>query len=77
MVSDVFFPVVHPSATGVGFLFEQDRPAAEAMRARFSPRAAEDKALIAAAHMPFPGLGRIMSDHGQMRWLPAGWAHQG
>jgi hypothetical protein len=76
MVSDMLFPVVHPAATNVGFLFEQDRPAAEAMRARFFPRAAEEMALIAATHMPFPGLGRIVSDGGQMRWLAAEWAHQ-
>ena len=77
MVSDMLFPVIHPSAADVGFLFEQDRPAAQAMRARFFPRAAEEKALIAATHMPFPGLGRIVSDGGRLRWLPAEWAHQG
>jgi glyoxylase-like metal-dependent hydrolase (beta-lactamase superfamily II) len=76
MVSDMLFPVVHPAATDVGFLFEQDPAAAQAMRARFFPRAAEEKALIAATHMPFPGLGRIVSDGGQMRWLPAEWAYQ-
>jgi glyoxylase-like metal-dependent hydrolase (beta-lactamase superfamily II) len=36
MVSDMLFPVIHPEATEVGFLFEQDRPAAQAMRARSS-----------------------------------------
>ncbi len=70
MVSDMLFPVVHPLSPEIGFLFEQDRPAAEAMRKRFFPRAAEEKALVAATHMPFPGLGRIVSDGGQMRWLP-------
>jgi glyoxylase-like metal-dependent hydrolase (beta-lactamase superfamily II) len=77
MVSDMLFPVIHPAAADVGFLFEQDRPAAQAMRARFFPRAAEEKALIAATHMPFPGLGRVVSDGGRLRWLPAEWAHQG
>ena len=77
MVSDMLFPVVHPAATDINFLFEQDRPAAQAMRARFFPRAAEEGALIAATHMPFPGLGRIVSDRGQVRWLAADWAHQG
>lgn len=40
MVSDMLFPVVHPIATDVNFLFEQDRAAAKAMRDRFflSPR---------------------------------------
>lgn len=77
MVSDMLFPVVHPGATDIAFLFEQDRPAAQAMRARFFPRAVEEKTLIAATHMPFPGFGRIVSDGGQLGWLPAEWAHQG
>ena len=76
MVSDMLFPVVHPHATDVGFVFEQDRAAAQAMRDRFFPRAAADGALIAATHMPFPGLGRIVSDRGQLRWQVADWALQ-
>lgn len=35
MVSDMIFPVVHPGATDVFFLFEQDPAAAKAMRDRF------------------------------------------
>ena len=77
MVSDMLFPVVHPAAADTGFLFEQDPAAARAMRERFFPRAAEEKALLAATHMPFPGLGRIVSDGGRLRWLAAEWAHQG
>lgn len=76
MVSDMIFPVVHPGATDVFFLFEQDRAAAKAMRDRFLPRAASEGALIAATHMPFPGLGRVVNDRGQMRWQVADWALQ-
>jgi glyoxylase-like metal-dependent hydrolase (beta-lactamase superfamily II) len=76
MASDMLFPVVHPTATDVFFLFEQDRAAAKAMRDKFYPRAAEEKALIAATHMPFPGLGRIVSDGGKLRWQTADWANQ-
>lgn len=76
MVSDMIFPVVHPEATDVFFLFEQDRAAAKAMRDRFFPRAAAEGALIAATHMPFPGLGRVVADRGQMRWQVADWALQ-
>ncbi|TMV19863.1 MBL fold metallo-hydrolase, partial [Rhizobium sp. Td3] len=64
------------AATDVFFLFEQDRDAARAMRDRFFPRAAAEGALIAATHMPFPGLGRIVSDRGQTRWEVADWALQ-
>jgi glyoxylase-like metal-dependent hydrolase (beta-lactamase superfamily II) len=76
MVSDMLFPVVHPATTDINFLFEQDRAAAQTMRARFFPRAAEEGALMAATHMPFPGLGRIVSDHGRLRWDAAAWAYQ-
>lgn len=76
MVSDMLFPVVHPAATDVAFVFEQDLPAAKAMRDRFFPLAASEGALIAATHMPFPGLGRIVSDRGQLRWQVADWALQ-
>jgi glyoxylase-like metal-dependent hydrolase (beta-lactamase superfamily II) len=77
MVSDMLFPVIHPGmGTDVTFLFEQDRQAARAMRDRFFPRAAEEGALIAATHMPFPGLGRIVSDQGRLGWSVADWAYQ-
>lgn len=76
MVSDMLFPVVHPGATDVAFVFEQDLPAAKAMRDRFFPLAASEGALIAATHMPFPGLGRVVSDRGQLRWQVADWALQ-
>ncbi|KQQ35463.1 MBL fold metallo-hydrolase [Rhizobium sp. Leaf306] len=76
MVSDMVFPVVHPVATDVFFLFEQDQAAAKAMRDRFFPRAASEGALIAATHMPFPGLGRIVADNGALRWQVADWAFQ-
>ena len=68
MASDMLFPVVHPAHPEAGFLFEQDRPAARAMRERFFPRAAEEKTLVAATHTPFPGLGRIVSDRGEYHW---------
>jgi glyoxylase-like metal-dependent hydrolase (beta-lactamase superfamily II) len=76
MVSDMIFPVVHPGTTDVNFLFEQDRAAAKAMRDRFFPLAAAEGALIAATHMPFPGLGRVVTDQGKTRWEVADWALQ-
>ena len=76
MVSDMLFPVIHPAATNVRFLFEQDPAAAKAMRDRFFPLAASEGALVAATHMPFPGLGRFVSDRGEMRWQAADWALQ-
>ncbi|MDX2289122.1 MAG: MBL fold metallo-hydrolase [Hyphomicrobiaceae bacterium] len=76
MVSDMLFhPAIHPAGADIGFVFEQDAAAARQMRERFFPRAAEEKALIASTHMPFPGLGRIAKDRGELRWLSADWAH--
>ena len=76
MVSDMIFPVVHPMATDVFFLFEQDRAAAKAMRDRFFPQAAAEGALVAATHMPFPGLGHLVQEGGTLRWQVADWALQ-
>jgi glyoxylase-like metal-dependent hydrolase (beta-lactamase superfamily II) len=77
MVSDMLFhPAIHPAAADIGFVFEQDPAAAREMRERFFPRAADEGSLIAATHMPFPGLGRIVADNGQMHWLTAEWAQQ-
>lgn len=76
IVSDMLFhPLVHPARSDVGFIFEQDPAAAEAMRARFFPMAADDGSLIAATHMPFPGLGRIGRDSGRLVWVPENWAY--
>lgn len=78
MVSDMMFhPAVHPGSADIGFVFEQDPAAARQMRERFFPRAAEEKSLIAATHMPFPGLGRIARDEGKLRWITADWANGG
>ena len=77
MAADMLFhPALHPATTDIGFLFEHDPTAARTMWTRFFPRAVEEKALIAATHMPFPGLGRIVSDGGKLRWVTAEWARQ-
>ncbi|MEL6198533.1 MAG: MBL fold metallo-hydrolase [Pseudomonadota bacterium] len=76
IVSDMLFhPVLHPQSTALGVAFEADPAAAQAMRERFFPVATEEGALIAATHMPFPGLGRIVTDRGQFEWQPAPWAN--
>jgi glyoxylase-like metal-dependent hydrolase (beta-lactamase superfamily II) len=71
----LFHPAAHPALPGLGILFEQDKAAADASRARFFQKAAEEKALLAATHMPFPGLGRIVTDGGNLRWMPADWSY--
>lgn len=76
LVADMLFhPAAHPAFPGFGIIFEMDKEAADASRARFFPQAAEEKALLAATHMPFPGVGRIVKDGGALRWLPADWSY--
>ncbi|MCC2688774.1 MAG: beta-lactamase superfamily domain protein [Rhizobiaceae bacterium] len=77
IVSDMIFHPAHPVLPTLGLLFEADKAAADAARMRFFPRAAEAKALLAATHMPFPGLGRIVKDGGTPRWLAADWEYTG
>lgn len=72
LVSDMLFhPSLHPAHPGIGILFEQDPAAVAASRARFFDQAAAEGAPIAATHMPFPGVGRIMRQGGGLAWLPA------
>lgn len=64
-------PAFHPERDDIGLIFEADPAAAQAMRRGLFARAAEDRALIAATHMPFPGLGRLQREAGRMVWVPA------
>jgi glyoxylase-like metal-dependent hydrolase (beta-lactamase superfamily II) len=76
LVSDMLFhPAAHPALPGFGIIFEMDKAAADASRARFFPKAAEEKALLAATHMPFPGVGRIVKDGNSLKWLAADWSY--
>jgi glyoxylase-like metal-dependent hydrolase (beta-lactamase superfamily II) len=72
LVSDMLFHSgLHPAHPGIGILFEQDRAAADAARAKFFDQAASEGALLAATHMPFPGVGRIVRSGTGLAWLPA------
>lgn len=74
IVGDLLFdPAVHPDRDDVGIAFEADPAAAKAMRAKAFPQFAEEGALLAATHMPFPGLGRIVKEGDRLRWLAADW----
>lgn len=76
LVADMMFhPAAHPAFPGFGIIFEMDKAAADATRERFFAQAADEGSLLAATHMPFPGVGRIVRDEGAMRWLPADWSY--
>ena len=71
----VWGDVVHSAAAqfpnpGVTIDFDADRKAAAATRARLFARAADDGLLIGAAHISFPGLGRIRRDGAGYAWVP-------
>jgi glyoxylase-like metal-dependent hydrolase (beta-lactamase superfamily II) len=50
--------------------FDGDHAAAAATRQRVLDEAAGQRALIAGAHLPFPGLGHLQGLGGGWRWLP-------
>ena len=31
--------------------------------------------MVSLSHMPFPGLGRIVTDGSNLRWMPADWSY--
>lgn len=76
LVSDMLLhPAVHPGLTDFGIALEMDKPAADATRARFFAQAADEGLLLAATHMPFPGVGRIVKDGPRLEWLAADWSY--
>jgi glyoxylase-like metal-dependent hydrolase (beta-lactamase superfamily II) len=78
IVGDALFdPAIHPARTDIGIAFEPDPEAAAAMRRRLFPQAAQERALLAATHMPFPGFGRIRRDGERLDWAPEDWELSG
>ncbi|MEP4768540.1 MAG: MBL fold metallo-hydrolase [Roseibium sp.] len=58
---------------GIGF--DIDPAKAVETRKKFFDQVASDKVLIAGAHIPFPGLGRIAKDGDDYRFVAAGWPY--
>lgn len=59
------------------FEFDIDPAAAVAMRASLFSTLAASCALVAGAHMPFPGIGRVRAADGTYRWAQAPYAALG
>jgi glyoxylase-like metal-dependent hydrolase (beta-lactamase superfamily II) len=57
----------HPAAT---VKYDSSEADAQTTRAGLLKTAADQRQLIAAAHIAFPGLGHIRLRHGQYEWLP-------
>ena len=76
IVGDALFdPSVHPTRSDVGIMFEADPRAARAMRRRYFPAFASEQTLLAATHMPFPGIGRVVRDGSGFAWAAADWEY--
>ncbi|CDG21821.1 Beta-lactamase domain protein [Xenorhabdus poinarii G6] len=58
----------HPE---VSVVFDHDPKTAIETRKRIFNYAVQGKLWIAAAHLPFPGLGRVIADGEAYRWVPA------
>jgi glyoxylase-like metal-dependent hydrolase (beta-lactamase superfamily II) len=69
--------VIHAAKPDVTFAFDTDGAAAAASRRRVFDMAATDNLLIAAAHTPFPGFGRLARDGGAFRYVTADWGDLG
>jgi glyoxylase-like metal-dependent hydrolase (beta-lactamase superfamily II) len=57
----------HPAAT---VKYDSSEANAQTTRAGLLQMAADKQLLIGAAHIAFPGLGRIRRHHGEYEWLP-------
>lgn len=57
----------HPE---VSVVFDHDPEAAIATRKRILKSAVQGKLWIAAAHLPFPGIGHVVTDGDAYRWVP-------
>lgn len=53
--------------------FDADAVKGAETRAKMLDRAATDKALVLAYHMPWPGVGRVRRDGSGFEWVPAEW----
>lgn len=70
-VADVQFS--HPSVT---IAFDTDAKEAAGSRAAVFARAAEEGALVGAAHLSFPGLGHLRAEGNAWDWIPVSYTTQ-
>jgi glyoxylase-like metal-dependent hydrolase (beta-lactamase superfamily II) len=57
----------------IGISFDVDGPTAAKTRLALFKELAADKTLIAGAHMPFPGIGRLRVNGNGYTWLPVSY----
>ncbi|MGB6008912.1 hypothetical protein [Castellaniella sp.] len=54
---------------GITILYDVDQPGAATQRARQFAALSKARELVAGAHVPFPGMGRIGADDGAYRFV--------
>lgn len=69
-IHDPAFDVEHPSWRTA---FDHDPARAEATRRAVLAQAVAERTLVAATHMPFPGLGHLNAEGEAFRWVPERW----
>lgn len=67
---DLFYDELQLSHPAWGTPWDHDTAGAAASRRRLLGRAADERLLVHAYHLPFPGLGRVSREHGGYAWTP-------
>lgn len=62
--------VISVQRAGWSIDYDQDRPAAEAMRKKTLAQLAEDHTRVFAGHFPFPGVGHVVAQGDGLVWQP-------
>ena len=71
VLSDTILHPIHVEQPGWNTVYELLPDQAIATRHRLLRRAAEQRVLVAAFHLPFPGIGRIETTNRGWHWRPA------
>jgi glyoxylase-like metal-dependent hydrolase (beta-lactamase superfamily II) len=69
-------PAVQFPRPDVTITFDQDQPKARAVRKQAFSEFATGRTLVAAPHLPFPGVGHIARDGTGYRWFPVDFVNR-
>jgi glyoxylase-like metal-dependent hydrolase (beta-lactamase superfamily II) len=74
VLGDLMFITIQFAEPGLPSAFDADRAAGMAQRQRMLELATREDYLVAAAHLSFPGTGRVRRGTTGYRWLPVNYA---
>jgi glyoxylase-like metal-dependent hydrolase (beta-lactamase superfamily II) len=69
-LANIHFAFDHPDWQ---MIWDHDRELAATTRKSLLDRAAHDRLLVTGYHYPFPGVGHVVKEGDDFRWLPADW----